>query len=236
MSSFVFAPACPPPGVTSRGVGSMSMSFASSSTRLLVVDWPGGVRRIGARGRLPRPRGVVVDAILLGGVGGSRSDCGRTQATRTPRASGPSPRLVIASGPPSWATSHCGSILSPKAGTSAVAVRPLPPAPPLCLTCALFPRPPPPATAPVSHRGPDLHSWAPLPCSPGASSLSPGVLREGPRERQRRVLELVGAWSQLWRHAPATPGHVPATSWRLSHLTLWRVGGTPKPRPSGVPQ
>merc|ERR1711983_393273 len=178
----------------------------------------------GARGRLPRPRGEVADAILLYGVGASRSDCERTQATRTPRASGPSPRLVIAPGPPSWAASHCGSILSPWAGTSAVAVCPLPPAPPLCLTCALFPRPPPPATAPVSHRGPDPHSWAPLPCSPGASSPSPGALREGPRERQRRVPGLVGAWTQLWRHAPADPVHVPATSWRLSHPSLCRVG------------
>ena len=212
------------------------MSFASSSTRLLVVDGPGGVRRIGALGRLPGPRGVVADAILLCGVGDSRSDCGRTQATRTPRASGPSPRLVIASGPPSWATSHCGSILSPKAGTSAVAVRPLPPAPPLCRTCALFPRPRPPATAPVSHRGPDPHSWAPLPCSPGASSPSPGALREGPRERQRRVPGLFGAWSQLRQPVPADPGHAPATPWRVSHPTPFRVGCTPKPRPLGFPQ
>ena len=218
------------------GAGLTSMSSASSSPCLLLVDRAGGVRILEARGRMPGARGVVVGAILLCRVEGSRSDCERTRATRTPRAAGPSPRLGIAPGPPSWATSRCASILSPWAGTSAIADRPLAPAPPLCLTCALCPRPPPPATAPVSHRGPDPHSWAPLPCSPGASSLPPCTLREGPRERQRRVPGLFGAWSQLRRPVPANPGHAPATPWRVSHPTPFRVGCTPMPLPSGFPQ
>ena len=189
LPSSALAAACSSLGVTLGSVGLTSMASPSLCPCLAVGNLAGGVQKQEANGAL--------NVILPCRADGSRLDCENLQVARDLQAAEPPPRFGIALGPPPCVTSPCASIPPPWAGTSAVADRPCVPVPPLRCACAPGPRHPHPATAPCHQSGPDPHTCAPVPSSPGTSSLLPCALREEPRERQHRSLGFFCARSRL---------------------------------------